>query len=297
MKHVSNRPSPHQISAFAHTVREGSVTGAAKVLGVSQSAVSQHLAKLEQKVGGALMWPAREGIELTALGRELFELADRFLSIEQLIAEKFSDLEQIKRGNLQIIANAPQPALKLIAAYTEAYPDVSIDFSLFDWTSATQMLRERKADIGIITAPRDSDEFVSIELCQPRYVLYVSDRHALADLARVSLAELADERFLLPEHGSLTRRVVQRALARHGLALNRVTTTATFPVMRDAILQGVGVGPFLERSVAEETGLRALPIDEMPETYSTCLVAHKDRIGLRLINSFVATSGTVSLRD
>ena len=72
------------------------------------------------------------------------------LNAEQLIAEKFSDFEQLRRGHLKIIANAPQPALRLIAEYSEQIPQDSIDFTLYDRTTATRMLRDRAADVAII---------------------------------------------------------------------------------------------------------------------------------------------------
>ena len=295
MTQASNRPSHHQIAAFAHTVREGSVTAAARKLGVTQSAVSQHLAKLEKKVGNGLMVQTPNGPQLTQTGRELFELADRYLSAEQLIAEKFSDFEQLRRGHLKIIANAPQPALKLIAKYSERFPQVSVDFTLYDWTTATRMLRDRAADVGIIASPKRSADFISIELMQARYVLYVNAAHPLANRRRVSLTEIQNERILLPEEGSLTRRVVQDALAAANLTFKSVTTTTTFPVMKDAILQGVGIGPFLEKSVTAETGIQCIPIDEMPLAHPICLVTHSDKVDLQLIKSFISISDGVSL--
>lgn len=295
VKHVANRPSPYQISAFAHTVREGSVSAAARKLGVTQSAVSQHLSKLEQKVGQGLLLQTPDGPQLTRTGKELFELADRYLNAEQLIAEKFSDYQQLRSGHLQIIANAPQPALQLIAAYSQTYPDVSVDFTLYDWTTAMRLLRARAADVGIIAAPAASDEFVSIELTRARYVLYVGADHALAGRDNVSLREIVEERILLPERGSLTRRLLQKVLTDHDLAFKRVTTTATFPVMKDAIIQGVGIGPFLENSVTTEHGLSCLAIDEMPEVYPICLVAHADKVDLQLIKSFVAVGDALVL--
>ncbi|MFQ6549410.1 LysR family transcriptional regulator [Aestuariibius sp. 2305UL40-4] len=287
MKQIKARPSPHQISAFAHTVREGSMTAAAGKLGVTQSAISQHLGKLERQVGNRLLVQTREGLSLTRAGEELFALADRYLSAEQLIAEKLGDYEQLRGGHLTVIANAPQPALQLISRYSREFPDIEVDFALFDWTTATRMLRGRTADIGIIAAPAPSDEFVSIELTRARYVLYVNANHRLAGRRQVSLREICDERILLPEAGSLTQRLVKKLQAKLGITFTRVTTITTFPVMKDAIIQGVGIGPFLENSVVSQDGLACLEIEEMPEALPICLVAHADKVDLKLIRSFI----------
>ena len=287
------RPSPYQISAFAHTVREGGVSAAARKLGVTQSAVSQHLQKLERSVGNKLVIQTGDGLTLTKTGQELYDLADRYLNAEKVILEKFGDYAQLQRGNLSIIANAPQPTLRLISRYSQLYPDVAIEFAQYDWTSAMRLLRSRTIDIGIVAIPTEAPEFVSYELERLRYVLYVRTDHPLAGQKQVSLKELMNERFILPETGSLTQRVVRKALDLHGIEIHRITKMTTFPLIKDAILQGVGVGPFLEKSATSDEGLVSLPIKEMPEEYPICLVAHRDKIGLHLIDSFLRLAEAV----
>jgi LysR family transcriptional regulator, glycine cleavage system transcriptional activator len=67
---MTNRRLPplNSLRAFEAAARHGSFTGAAKELGVTQSAVSRHVLQLEASVGGALCARMRRGIELTAEG-------------------------------------------------------------------------------------------------------------------------------------------------------------------------------------------------------------------------------------
>ncbi|MEL6101819.1 MAG: LysR family transcriptional regulator, partial [Pseudomonadota bacterium] len=261
------RPNPHQIQAFAHTVREGSVSAAARKLGVTQGAISQHLKKLERVSGAQLFFHTRDGVQLTRTGEQIYALADDFLAAEQLIAEKLLDLSLLRSGTLSVIANAPQPAMSIIARFSADLPDVQIDFALVDWTTAMRMLDDRLVDVGIVTAPRRNAAFVSAEIAETRYVLYMRTDHPKAVQSSVSLAELIGERIILPEKGSLTQRVISRALETHGLRLAHVTTMRTFPLIKDAIQLGIGVGPFLENSTTERDGLIAIPIVELDEVY------------------------------
>ena len=66
--------NPQRVKALAHAVREGSFSAAARRMGLSQSAISQHISKLEAEVGAQLLVRGRDGITLTATGQELFEL-------------------------------------------------------------------------------------------------------------------------------------------------------------------------------------------------------------------------------
>ena len=276
----------HQFRAFAHVVKQGSFSRAARKLSVSQSAITQHVSNLERRVGTRLLVRARDGVELTQAGREFFDLADRFVSLEAIIEERLEGYADFSSGQLTVIANAPQPALGIIAAYGSLYPEIEVDFALFDWTSAMAMMQSNRADVGIITAPSETPDLWIEPLTEARYVLYCRQDHRLAQRSEVSLSDLRDEVLLLPERGSLTQRVVTAALKAHGVSPRRTQKTATFPVMKEAILQGVGVGIFLDCSATEEERLAEVAIIELPERFETCCVAQRHKLDLRLVQSF-----------
>ncbi|AUQ60554.1 HTH-type transcriptional regulator, LysR family (plasmid) [Phaeobacter inhibens] len=153
------RANHHQFVAFAYVVREGSFSAAAVRLGVTQSAVTQHIAKLEKQVGSQLLVRGRDGISLTRTGQEFYGLADRMVALDSEISERLEGYEAMTLGHIKIIANAPLPALKAISRFRQAYPEVEIDFALYGWTAAINLLRERQADVGLITDPPHSDDW------------------------------------------------------------------------------------------------------------------------------------------
>ncbi|SEK23489.1 LysR family transcriptional regulator [Pacificibacter marinus] len=286
------RSTPYQLTAFSHVVREGSVTAAAQKLGVSQSAVTQHLQKLEALVGAKLIARSRDGQTLTRTGQEIFELAERHVSLERVIAERLAGYAELDNGHLTIIANAPAPALSLIARFNRKWPNIQIDFTLYDWTTAIEMLRTHQVDIALIFEPTHSPDWKIYDIGRERYVLYAPAKHPFAKRKIISLGDLAGQTLLLPEQGSLTQRVVSKALTKHDLNVQRKIKTTTFPVMKEAILQGAGVGIFLENSTVETDALCSLPIHEMPETYRSCVVVPKDKHDLRLVQRFLSLVGS-----
>lgn len=279
--------NPQRIKALAHAVREGSFSAAARRMGLSQSAVSQHISKLEIEVGAPLLVRGRDGVTLTATGQELFELADEFADLDQQIAERLKGHAHLDRGHLKIIANAPQPALSLIERYTRRHQNISVDFTLFDWASAMDRVRSKLVDIAIITAPTLEPDLVVIPLVEAKYVLYARVDHPMAGRKRVTLSEIAEQTLILPEKGSLTQRVVKQTLESAGLSPRRIVTMTTFPVMKEAILQGVGVGIFLQNSSVAESRLREIEIDEFQQIYPTAIVVPKYKSGLRITKSFL----------
>ncbi|WP_299396321.1 LysR family transcriptional regulator [Pelagibius sp.] len=281
------KPSPYQITAFTAAARERSFSKAAESLGVTQSSITQHVAKLEKIMGTLLFVRRRDGLELTPAAEELFQISDRLRTLEQLVDEKVASYGALSDGHLRIIANAPRPALPVIAAYTRLYPQVRIEFSLYSWTIAMQKLHERDMDIAIITEPQ-AVEGVSIhEINQTPYKAHLRRDHPLADRKVLSLHDLAEETVIMPEDGSFTQRVVSAKTREHGIELVRVIKTSTFPVVKEAVLHGVGVGIVLEDSLFPSRHLVTVPLKEMPEVYRHCLVTPPYKQDLRLVRSFL----------
>jgi DNA-binding transcriptional LysR family regulator len=287
------KTTPYQISAFTHAARERSFTRAAERLGVTQSAVTQHIAKLERIMGTQLFIRRHDGLELTRAGRELFSVSDRLRTLEQLIDEKIENYSDSAAGHLSVIANAPRPAMPVIARYAALYPRVQIDFTLVSWTLAMQQLRQRTADIAIVTAPDGDDLLYTLPVATTRYRAYVCRGHPLAGSKRISLRDLKDKTVIVPEDGSLTQRLLHRKCAELGVTLSSLVKTTTFPLVKEAVLHGVGVGLLLDDSMSASTNLIAMDVAEMPETYTNCLVTPVDKRELRFVRSFIDVASEV----
>ncbi len=280
------RPNHHQFVAFAYVVREGSFSAAAARLGVTQSTVTQHISKLEQNVGTLLLLRGRNGVELTPTGRDFYDLADRLVALDVEIAERLDGFSSMKEGRLTVIANAPQPALRIISVFSQKFPDVRIEFGLHDWTTATGMIGDRLVDVGLITEAPERDDWERLHVESTRYVLYCRKESPLASSKGISLRDLRGETLILPEQGSLTRRIIEKHLTPAGLSEKRVVTMTTFPVMCEAVLQGIGLAIFLQDSSLIRQDLAQVPLIDMPDAKDTWLIATKDRMRLRMVKEF-----------
>lgn len=281
------RPNHHQFLAFAYVVREGSFSAAAARMGVTQSTVTQHIAKLEKTVGTLLLLRGRDGVNLTPTGKELYDLADRMVALDAEVAERLEGFDAMKNGRLTVIGNAPQPALRIISRFQQRFPDIQVNFGLHDWTTATTMIRNRYADVGLITDAPEADMWDRIFVERARYVVYCPSDHPFARRASVSLADLKNETLIVPEKGSLTRRLLEQACQTHHIDLHRVVTMTTFPLMYEAVLQGIGVAVFLQDSSLITQSVSEVPIREMPKTHETHLLVTKDRARLKLVAEFI----------
>ena len=285
------RPNHNQYVAFAYVVREGSFSAAAARMDVTQSTITQHIGNLEKTVGTLLLLRGRDGVELTPAGRELYDLADRMVALEAEVSERLEGFCSMKNGRLNVIGNAPQPALRIIAKFRQRFPDIHVNFSLYDWTTATNMLRARLADVGVITDPPILDVWERVFVESADYVLYCPVGHHLAGRDSISLNDLTSETLIVPEKGSLTRKLLDDACRKNQIELKRIATMTTFPLMYEAVLQGVGVAIFLRDSSLIKNAAIEIPIREFDRQHETYLIATKDRVRLKLVSALIDCVG------
>ena len=79
---------------------------------------------------------------------------------------------------------------------------------------------------------------------------------------------------------------MKAALASAGLTLDRTMQTTTFPLMRETVMHGIGVGLFLDSALHPEDGLVSHPIAEMPERWAVCLATPVEGRELRVVRAF-----------
>ncbi|MGR3435391.1 MAG: LysR substrate-binding domain-containing protein [Shimia sp.] len=268
-------PTPQQASALVHVVREGSFTRAARRLGVSQSAVTQQIGKLEKSLGTRLVLRGPDGVTLTPTGEAFYDLSAQIETLRETLSERARAFAALEGGSLRVIANAPQPALRMIAGAMRALPGLEVEFALHDWTSAVRLMRGRRADLGIITETPEIEGFARHEVARASYGLY-SPAARVWD-ASPMLADLADETLVLLEPGSYTERLVRRSYDAEGRALPRILRVTGFPLMKEAVLGGLGLGIFLSSSSEDDPRLRFDPMPELPEVQTYALVPHERR--------------------
>ena len=153
--------------------------------------------------------------------------------------------------------------------------------------AAQKVVTELKAVKAIVTEPDRAGDCKHIPITTAAYVVYMPADHPLAARGQVSLHDLAAQTVLIPEEGSFTERKVQETLARHRIRLPYTMRTTTFPVMKEAILQKVGVGIFLENSAHPNENILSRPIREMPARYRTAISVPADKYDLNVVRSFV----------
>lgn len=120
---------------FARVVERRSFTGAAADLGVSKSAVSKQVSRLEDRLGARLLHRTTRKLSLTEAGSAFFERCGRILEEAQAAEEEVGELAAVPRGRLRVAAPMTFGVLHLATVmpdFLTGNPEISVDIDLDD---------------------------------------------------------------------------------------------------------------------------------------------------------------------
>ena len=114
-------------------------------------------------------------------------------------------------------------------------------------------------------------------------VLVAPPTHALARQTSVSLAQLTTCHLLMREHGSMTRKATETALADAGFELPQHTVIGSREAIYEAIRQGLGASVVPLGEVPDDPALRVVPFSCQPPVLHEYLYCLENRKGTRLL--------------
>ena len=123
-----------EMSVFTTVAQEGSLSAAARALGLTPSAVSRIIARTEQRLGTRLLLRTTRAITFTAEGDAFLRGARRILADMDEVEAAIAD-QGVPRGRLRVSAALGHGRLAivpLVAAFSARYPNIVVDLTLGD---------------------------------------------------------------------------------------------------------------------------------------------------------------------
>src|SRR5260370_31333347 len=240
------------LSVFHGIAKAGSVNAAARLLHTSQPAVSRELRTLEERLGVLLFDRLPGGMRLTEAGKVLLDYAARIFGIEEAAERAMRELSDHEGGQLAIGAsNAICTYLLpgLVTSFHVRYPKVSLNLEIGNTQEIVKGVLDSRFALGFIEGRNRDDAMEAREFRRDRIVAVVAPQHSLAKGRALSVRALAESPSILREPGSGTREIVERAFARHRLALHCVLQINSSEALKRAAMAGGGVGLRFDSSV------------------------------------------------
>ena len=267
------------LKTFLQVARGGSFSHSAKLLHVSQPAVSKRIATLEQQIGQKLLDRVGRRVMLTEAGKTLLPYAEQVLNSLDDAARELSRLNADVRGQLSIGTSHHIGLHRLppvLRNFTERYPEVELDIHFMDSELACDAVLAGSLEMAVVTLPPDPDPRLATRLIWPDPLdVIVGRAHPLARRRGVELTELASYPAVLPDEATYTHRIIRTALEQAGTPLNVRLATNYLETIK--MLVSIGMGwSVLPRSMLDED-IRALSVPGLAMHRELGIVRHRDR--------------------
>ena len=264
METESTLSSYHIFNAVAEA---GNLSKAAKMLYISQPAISRAVSKLEQKLSVKLFIRNSRGVHLTEEGRLLYEHTKSAFDALRQGEENLRRINSLGAGQLRIGSDATlckHILMPCLQNFIKNYPHIQITVQCHSTSEVLQLLEEGKLDIGLIdkTSGLHTLEFLPVTELEYTFV---------ATEAYINNLKIRESEKMQPENGQI-------------LDINNMDLLIDFSKI------GLGIGCVIKEFVQnelEEHTLLEVPLPNKPSKHQVGFAYNKTSLQAASVNKFI----------
>ncbi|MGD0471337.1 MAG: LysR substrate-binding domain-containing protein [Terriglobales bacterium] len=258
-----------RLKVFRAVAKHLNFRKAAEELCLTQPAVTLQIKALEQHLGVLLFDRSGARISLTPAGTMLLKYARKIEKLETVALAGLSQLAGEQRGDLRIGASltiAQYILPRVLGAFQQQHPLVRPYVTTCNTEQVLESLVAREVSLGFIEGPPLRRDVRTEIFLEDEIVLIAPPAHEWSERGFVEPEELKQERLLMRERGSGTRRVVEIALQKRGVKAKHLNLAMEFDSTEGiitAVEAGLGIGFAPLWSITKELqvgSLRVVPI-------------------------------------
>lgn len=187
-----------QLELIRAIQEKGSISAAADLVGLTQSAASRALSTLEDELGVTLIDRTRSGAVLTEIGAYLLPHVYEILARAELIRQETAARRGLSVGKLRI-GSVPSISSRLftqlVGTFQHRYPGIETVVFEGHETEIQSWLGQGIVDVGLLAHP--SPESVVVPIAQDEMKVLVARNHPFRERHRVRVRDLGDEPFVM----------------------------------------------------------------------------------------------------
>ena len=230
-----------QLAALVAVSETGSFSGAARSLHTVQSNISTHIAHLERELGAPLV--DRRSGELTPEGKIALQRARHVQQELDALRDDVAALgaEVVGSVRLGCIGTVARWLIPLVLEnVSAAHPKVRVVVVDATTSSLVPQLIAGDIDLAVLSIPTLDNDLVDEALFEEDRIVIAPDQHPLAQLTRVSIADLAAYELLLGPPGTAFRDELDAEATRAGVVLRPQAEVDGLRLIATLAFQGYG---------------------------------------------------------
>lgn len=287
---------PSELRAFHAVAQSGSIRKAGELLDIAPSSVSRKVALLEQQIGTALLDRTSVGVNLTHAGVLVAEYARSVVLDYDSLRADLNDTRGSRRKlvRLETVESIVSGGLiEAVAVFREQFDAVHFRVTMVPAPQVVEDVQKGECELGLTFCCPPATDIVKLASVPEPIIVVVPHNHALAEMERVTLEDLASQPLGLPDVTFGVRRIFDRTAQEAGLSekLMPALSSNSFEALRDFVRCDAGVAILPYRAVLRESThkwLRAVRIDHPALTETTIdIIALNKRRRPRVVSCFI----------
>lgn len=234
-----------QLVSFRAVMVTGSMTGAGKILHLSQPAVTRLIKELERELDLKLFTRTGVAVKPTQQALELFREVERYFNGVERVFETARYLRDRRGGRLRIAAMSTLSSRSLpeaIRLFKQVEPE--LDFYIHSDTShhIIDAVQRNEFDIGFGRVPMERTDIEHLPMPKSSAICLVPRHHRLAAKTAISVRDLQNEQLISLGSSSLLRLQIEAVLEHAGVRGGTVIQTLYSSTLPSYVARGLGIG-------------------------------------------------------
>jgi len=268
---------------FCEVAKTGNVTKAADRLCVTQSAVSQAIKQLEERLDEKLFDRNARGMQLTPEGKVLFSYASNAVSLIESAQEKLINIKNLREGEIKIGASDTICSilfLRMLKKFNAEHPGIHILIVDSSTGQSIDLIKSGAVDLSFVTLPIEDDPAIEIIPIMPIHDCFVAgEKYASLINVKMHIKDLENYPLLMIEKNSNSRKQTDRFFAKHNLEIKPAIEFASLGLLPKFAKEGLGIAVTIREDVQDmlDSGeLFELQIVEKPPVRKIALIQMKN---------------------
>jgi DNA-binding transcriptional LysR family regulator len=240
---------------FSDLVESESFSRAAKLNGITQSAVSQQLRAMEKHFSILIVDRSQKQFRLTREGQKLYKSAKEMLYLYDKLNSELQEMKKVISGTIHISTvysiglHELPPYVKVFLA---KFPEVNIRIEYRRANMVYEDILTNSIDLGLIAYPQKHKQLEILPFHDDILVLVVSPEHPLAKRDSINIEELAGQKFIGFEPDIPTRKATDQIFREANIETEPVMEFDNVETVKRAVEINAGVAILPQTTVLRE---------------------------------------------
>jgi len=269
---------------FSDLVESESFSRAAKLNGITQSAVSQQLRAMEKHFNILIVDRSQKQFRLTREGQKLYESAKEMLYLYDKLNSELQEMKKVISGTIHI-STVYSIGLHELPPYVKAFlakfPEVNIRVEYRRANMVYEDILTNSIDLGLVAYPQKHKQLEILPFHDDILVLVVSPEHPLANRKSVDIEEIAGQKFIGFEPDIPTRKATDLIFKEANIDAEPVMEFDNVETVKRAVEINAGIAILPQTTVTREEAqglLRVIQFKSKVYKRPLALIHRKGRV-------------------